>query len=835
MAEQEVKYKIGAVVELRALRELEASLQKQIAQMRALGTTGTKAYQDIERQLSAVQGKLGGISFGEKMGSELLGVASKIPVLGEAMRALNGAAGPFSAALTAAATALGVLKKSINEYAQAEEAVAGLDAALARNGLLTDAYRVKLQDLASQLQETTAIADDKWYGVLQKLTQFGAGEDNIDRYTDAVKNLAGIMGGDIDAAATVFAKAMQGNYDTLGRYGIRVVKTGDQTKDLDLLMQQLAQRGGGVLEARARSLNGQFRQLGNTIGDFFEGIGRGVARTGILQKTLEVVTESLKWWGEALGGPVEQLDGLTNKVRALSGATERSKEAADEMAAGFKRIGDASGQTAKELDRQTAAIKRLQSAQDELDDANMALELATLDADSQLAEPDKLRRRTEIRERYARQKVDRANAADQETIAKNEAALGQGQQQRQQSIDRVNTQRERAREAAALDEDEGAAGARLQATLDALTATEKELAAMQEERARRRVTYGPSYTNLTPEEERDEAALRARLKQQQGLRDRYQGEMDGYAETRKNKGLQSGAVEREALKDAEKKDVATRTKIDEENLARAETIRQLRAEITLREKLYAVKSKTEGIKAAADVNKAQAAENKKQAKEQSELYELQAKRLGDEVKAAQERLAAARERAPTAPALQRGYMESPQAFAERERQAQLDTQKNADAEVAKAAAAVAEALARQIEAQLAAVDAKLAANPNATDADRANAEYEREQIRKRGEVAKFGATAPLNLPGTAPDAFAGSAANQRQDANNTAFRNAQANVSTAIKDAAADGQVTAAEQQKLLGLIDQLIAVMKQGQNDTADNGKKIAELYQRVNALRTN
>ncbi|MDR1305701.1 MAG: hypothetical protein LBK76_10855, partial [Verrucomicrobiales bacterium] len=612
MAEQEVKYKIGAVVELRALRELEASLQKQIAQMRALGTTGTKAYQDIERQLSAVQGKLGGISFGEKMGSEVLGVASKIPVLGEAMRALNGAAGPFSAALTAAAAALGVLKKSINEYAQAEEAVAGLDAALAQNGLLTDAYRVKLQDLASQLQETTAIADDKWYGVLQRLTQFGANEGNIDRYTDAVKNLAGIMGGDIDAAATVFAKAMQGNYDTLGRYGIRIVKTGDQVKDLDLLMQQLAQRGGGVLEARARSLNGQFRQLGNAVGDFFESIGRGTAQTGILQKTLEVLTGSFQWWAEALGGPVEQLDGLTNKVRALSGATERSKESAEEMAAGFKRIGDASGQTAKELDRQTAAIKRLQSAQDELDNANMALELATLDADDKIAEPDKLRQRAAIRERYARQKVDRDNAADQETIAKTEGAMGQGEQQRQQSSDKVNTQRERARAATELDEGEGAAGAKLQAVLDALTDSEKELVALQEKRAQR-VTYGPRYTISTPEEERDEAALRARLKQQQGLRDRYQGEMDGYAQTRKEQGLKSGAVEREALKDAEEKDVTVRAKIDEENQARAETIKQLTEEIALREKLYTIKSKTEEVKVGADVNKAQAAANKKQA------------------------------------------------------------------------------------------------------------------------------------------------------------------------------------------------------------------------------
>ncbi|MDR1192190.1 MAG: hypothetical protein LBK60_11115, partial [Verrucomicrobiales bacterium] len=606
-------FKINPVVDLRALKAAEDSLAKQLSLLQATGQTGSAAYKRIAAELGAVQAKMKDMGTLNRGWNEILGFAERIPVVGSVMRGLNGATGVLSKGFIGLGVAAMAAKKGLNEYAKSEEKVAGLDAVLAQNGLLTDEYRVKLQELAVQMQKSTAIATSQWYGVMQKLTQFGADDNNIGRYAEAVKNLAGVIGGDVETAAAIFSKALQGNLDALGRYGIHIVKTGDQTKDLDLLMQQLAQRGGGVLEARARSLNGQFRQLGNTIGDFFASIGRGTAQTGILQRTLDVFIKGFEYWAEKLGGPVEQLAGLTNKVRALSGATERSKEAADEMAAGFKRIGDASEKAVKELDRQTAAIKRLQSAQDELDDANMALELAKLDADDKIAEPDKLRQRAAIRERYARQKVDRANAADQETIAKTEGAMKQGEQQRRQSINKVDTQRERAREAAALDEDEGAAGARLQATLDALAATEKELAAMQEERARRRVTYGPSYTNLTPEEERDEAALRARLKQQQGLRDRYQGEMDGYAQTRKAQGLASGAVEREALKDAEKEDVTARTKIDKENLARAATIKQLTEEIALREKLYTIKSKTEEVKVGADVNKAQAAANKKQA------------------------------------------------------------------------------------------------------------------------------------------------------------------------------------------------------------------------------
>jgi hypothetical protein len=221
---------------------------------------------------------MSGMGFGGRLKSELLGTIEKIPVLGGVMRAANGAAGPFSVALVGAGVALGVLKKSIAEFAANQQGVAALDAALAQSGQLTDAYREKLQALAGQMQERTAIAGAEWLQVLLKLTQFGAKESNIGQYTTAVKNLAGVIGGDINSAAVLFAKAMQGNYDALKRYGISITKTGDLTKDLDRLMTQLAQRGSGILEARARSLSGQFKQLGLSMADFFSAIGRGTAQ-----------------------------------------------------------------------------------------------------------------------------------------------------------------------------------------------------------------------------------------------------------------------------------------------------------------------------------------------------------------------------------------------------------------------------------------------------------------------------------------------------------------------------------------------------------------------------
>jgi hypothetical protein len=83
--------------------------------------------------------------------------------------------------------------------------------------------------------------------------------------------LAGIIGGDIVSAAEMFSKAMSGQFEMFTRLGIRIEKTGTQTEQLNALMLQLAQKGGGVLEAQSKTLTGQWQQLTNSVSDLFRG------------------------------------------------------------------------------------------------------------------------------------------------------------------------------------------------------------------------------------------------------------------------------------------------------------------------------------------------------------------------------------------------------------------------------------------------------------------------------------------------------------------------------------------------------------------------------------
>lgn len=90
---------ISTSVQLNALRELESSLERQIAQARALGQTGTAAYSQLEAQLGQVRGKMSGFGLFDKMKADASGLMSSIPGLGNAIGLL---ANPMTAVAGAA-------------------------------------------------------------------------------------------------------------------------------------------------------------------------------------------------------------------------------------------------------------------------------------------------------------------------------------------------------------------------------------------------------------------------------------------------------------------------------------------------------------------------------------------------------------------------------------------------------------------------------------------------------------------------------------------------------------------------------------------------------------
>lgn len=357
-------------IRLRAYRETEAALKKTIIQAELAG----QSTKELRKQLADVSGAINKQGFVKRAGFELVGVAENIPVLGSFMRVLNGAGGTISLAITGLTALAGAAAACINAFSGAQDKMAKMDAVLANAGTLTDAYREQLQDLAGTLQDTTAIADDDWLGVLAKLSQFGADSSNIEQYADAVKNLAGIIGGDITTAGDLMARAIQGNFEMLGRYGINVEKAGTQTERLDSLMAQLATRGGGVLEAQGKTLSGQWRQLTLALDDLMEGIGNLIARTGILQATMGLLTGTLKALQSVFPSLIPATEGLGNKWKSIAERAEETRAKIEAQKTAVKGIGDAYGQAGMAIDTLNASLDASHSRT--TDAINAAKELA---------------------------------------------------------------------------------------------------------------------------------------------------------------------------------------------------------------------------------------------------------------------------------------------------------------------------------------------------------------------------------------------------------------------------------------------------------------------------
>lgn len=338
----------------------------------------------------------------------LPGVASAASA---ALSKLNAIAAGIAAAFAGAAVA-------VREFAAAQENVATLDAALAKQGSLTDENREKFQALAGEMQRLTSIADDEWLAVLTKLVQFGARPESIGMHVDAVKNLAGIVG-DLGTATNLYSKALQGNFSALSRYGLTISETGDKAERLEQLQQQLAQRGGGQLEARAESLNGRFANLKNQISDVTEAIGQKIASTFKLADVIDFVAGGFEWWAEVLGDTVEKLDGISNSTVEAASSTR-------DYAAELTLVAQLSEKVAKATDEETRAIKAKQQAQDEIADAQMALDLANVDEavrSGKLSNRQGVEAKARIRKAAATAKFEREQAADLAVIDTNERGL----------------------------------------------------------------------------------------------------------------------------------------------------------------------------------------------------------------------------------------------------------------------------------------------------------------------------------------------------------------------------------------------------------------------------
>lgn len=340
---------------------------------------------------------------------------------------------PIVAVLTAIIAALAAGSAALKEYASNEKAIAGLDQALANQANLTKQLREEYQQLAGTLQGETSIAAVEWFNVLRKLTQFGMRPDDVDKYTEAVKNLAGIYDGDIKRATEGVAKAMKGQFEAFREAGIVIDNTKTQGEKMADLFDQLKTMGGGQLEARAKTIEGLMFGMQNAFNDLSSAVGAWIAKTGIVQSVLGGLTTAFSYWAEAIGAIVPQLAEVENGLASMRQGTVDLQAAQQRLQVQTENQQKALAKAGDEMTKQLGILAAIKAAEDQVAEAKKKAMLAELEYQKQtgaITQQQFERRQLEINQRFDRDRLSRQQQFENRQAQEIINTRGQLEQQR---------------------------------------------------------------------------------------------------------------------------------------------------------------------------------------------------------------------------------------------------------------------------------------------------------------------------------------------------------------------------------------------------------------------
>jgi hypothetical protein len=452
----------------RQLKRVEATLDSQTAKSVKVAEAWNKAIEKIrsaggnvdsmvaERNSVLQQGGL-------KAPGKFTEAFSAFRGAGGGLEGIKEAAGVFGKGpLAAAAVGVGAIEASteaLKEYAKAEQAIVGLDAAMAQRGLLSDENRKRFQELATDMEHVTAIAKGDWINVIQRLVQFGGRPEDMQKSVEGVKNLAGILDGDLQSAALHVGKALSGNFEAFSRLGIQFDEHMTQTQKLAKLWEELAARGGGQLEARADTLAGAWKRFKNGTSDVLESFGHIIASVVPVQAVLYGLGTSLSYVAEKFGFTIAKSNELKNAHKLLADSAadadasaktftadmEKQKQAIDGTTAALanylSKLNEQAGNRKNEIDAKFGldnAILDKQLKDGKITPQQAAVRKAQLEIDRDRAKADI---DSDVREK-SKSQIQGAMAGDAESVKQKEEAE-KAAKERVKNLEMLQKQREK--------------------------------------------------------------------------------------------------------------------------------------------------------------------------------------------------------------------------------------------------------------------------------------------------------------------------------------------------------------------------------------------------------
>jgi len=232
-----------------------------------------------------VAAMFGVLELKDNMSAGLDNAMNKMHEMSTAGKVMRGGLLVGAAGATALAAGLGV---AISEAMEAQVNIAKLDAVLKATGGAAGVTSQRVQEMATRLSRVTRFSDDAIIkGETMLLTFKEIGEDTFPRATEAMLDIAEMMGTDSVTAATLLGKALNDpiqGVTALRRYGVQLTEAqeeqiksfmavNDVASAQAIILGEVEAQFGGIAQTTGDTLAGKITITKNAIIDFAESIG----------------------------------------------------------------------------------------------------------------------------------------------------------------------------------------------------------------------------------------------------------------------------------------------------------------------------------------------------------------------------------------------------------------------------------------------------------------------------------------------------------------------------------------------------------------------------------
>jgi hypothetical protein len=305
----------------------------------------------------------------------------------QTVQSITGLAKQFAAAYLSVEAFKRVVVDSVKEYLQSQEALAKLGNSLKITGQYTDTAVNSITNLAEALQKSTRFSHDQTEVATAMLIQLGGLSAEMAKKTiPLVQDFAEAMGLDLEQAATVVSKSLEGTTNMLGRYGIKIDTTKTGSDRLAEITEQLGKKFGGMAKAVGDSALGSFVKLSSATKDLKEEFGRALVTnlnpflkwlTNVVQKAAEGY-KSLNDLRDAMASISSGTATATQRVVMLNAELLTLQSRSIAAAAGLTNTGNMAGPNAGFKFNYAGGVGAVQSPESSTAHAQMLVAALTM-------------------------------------------------------------------------------------------------------------------------------------------------------------------------------------------------------------------------------------------------------------------------------------------------------------------------------------------------------------------------------------------------------------------------------------------------------------------------